>query len=291
MDLRPFSLSPADVATGASLLSYQPIVLSDRLVTGCAHSWLYEDDPEAPELSDGAFVFDRDKVGPEKFDRALAANLALIRTYEHFADEIASRFAGASFLDVSCNTGLFPVMVARRGMGDCAGLEPKPLGDALAFLARVTGTRARFMRGGYLSDPVGLFERTSDKLQRVGRFDVVSNMAFLCHLGEPLQFLQALADVASKAVFIWSGFLDDPEYVIRLNEPRPDKLAGDHRFFWQKFASGSAMSVSLLKRSMALLGFASSFEVQYPLDGLPPDWTARHMPHYGPFRAFLFVRG
>ena len=43
----------------------------------------------------------------------------------------------------------------------------------------------------------------------------VSSCALLCHLPDPLHFLKAIASLAKKALFVWSGFVESEELLIR----------------------------------------------------------------------------
>jgi hypothetical protein len=290
MDLRRFNLAPAEVNAAKRLLAYQPFIISDDACTGVAYSWLHTERPEFAYLPMDK-VHERSRMGNEHFALALETTARLIKTYEHFARTLCDLFPGASYLDVSCNTGWFPVVASQNGMGECAGLDPGDFGEAVAFLNRIAGGRAEFIRGGYLPVPPSLALRTATGAGPLGRqFDVVSNLEFLCHLADPLHFLHALASVARKAIFLWSGFIDSPELAIRFNPPLASAPPGFHDYFWGKFSNGTAMTTALLRQSMQMLGFTKMMEVGYPPDGLSPDWHAHNMAHYGPHRAFLFVR-
>jgi hypothetical protein len=290
MDLRPYNLTPEDIARAKQLFAYQPFVISDSICTGVAYNWLHEADPEGAWRK-GAEVYDRAIVGPEKFQLAAEANLKLQRTYDRFVMTLCHLFPGGSYLDVSCNNGYFPVTASLNGMGESVGLDPGDFGGAIEFLNRVTGSRAAFVRGGYAPIPPSLMQHTAGGDAPLGRqFDVVSNLEFMCHLADPLHFLHAVASAARKAVFLWSGFVDSDEYIIRLNPPLASAPPGQREYFWGEFSSGTAISTKLVYTSMAMLGFPHALEVASPPDGLPPDWHEKNMPHYQRHRAFLFIR-
>lgn len=284
MDLRPYRLSASAVERAKMLFEYQPLIVSDTVCTGVAYDWLYSPDPEAHPRRE---VYDLATDGPELFERAFDANLRLSRTYAAFARAIAAACPGGSYLDVSCNSGLLPVYLSLNGMAECFGLDLPRHAPAFSFLADLTGSRARFLPGAYVNDGVPTIATSHPDDGR--EFDVVSSMAFLCHLGDPLHFLQALAGAAKKVVFLWSGFIDSDENLIRLGEPRPMSQPGLSGV-WSRYAYGTALSTNLLFSTMNLLGFPLRLEVAYPPDGLPPDWHEANMRQYGRFRAFLFVR-
>ncbi|HEX9466186.1 MAG TPA: methyltransferase domain-containing protein [Alphaproteobacteria bacterium] len=285
MDLRPYRLSAADVERAKALLEYQPFIVADTVCTGVAYDWLYSPDPEAHPRRE---VYDLSADGPEMFQRALDANTRLLRTYEAFARAMCAAFPGETYLDVSCNSGLLPIFMSLNGMGDCFGLDLPRHANAFSFLTGLTGSPARFMPGAYVNEPQPAIA-TGNPDDSGREFDVVSSMAFLCHVGDPLHVLQVLAGIAKKAVFVWSGFIESDENLIRLGEPRPASQPG-LTGVWSRYSYGTALSTRLLFSTMNLLGFPFRLEVAYPPDGLAPDWHQANMKQYGAFRAFLFVR-
>src|SRR4051812_9820557 len=119
MDLRRYSLTADQVAHGKALFGYQPVILSDAVCTGVAYKWLHVPVPDAIGLD----PFDRNEVGPQVFELALAANTKLIRTYEAYGRAICSLFPGGTYLDIACNTGFFPVFASLNGMRESVGLD------------------------------------------------------------------------------------------------------------------------------------------------------------------------
>lgn len=285
MDLRAFRLPPSAVEEAKRLLDYQPFIVSDTVCTGVAYDWLYSADPEAHPRRE---VYDLAIDGPELFRKAWDANMRLSRTYAAFARAISGACPGGTYLDVSCNSGQLPVFMSLNGMGDCFGLDLPKHGTAFSFLAQLTGSRARFLPGAYVNEGKATIA-TSVPEDGNREFDVVSSMAFLCHVGDPLHFLQALAAAAKKAVFLWSGFIDSQENLIRFGAARPLAQPGLSGV-WSRFSYGTALSTNLLFSTMNLLGFPMRLEVAYPPDGLAPDWHEANMKQYGRFRAFLFIR-
>jgi hypothetical protein len=119
------------------------------------------------------------------------------------------------------------------------------------------------------------------------QFDVVTNSAFLCHVGEPLHFLGALANIARHALLIYNGFLETDEYLIRFNAPR-SFIQGQ---FPACFNDGTALSVGLFKESMRQLGFPKVTALPNAPGGLPRDWHLAKMSKFGRWIAFLCERG
>jgi SAM-dependent methyltransferase len=287
MDLRRYNLSAGQVARAKALFGYQPVILSDSVCTGVAYKWLHVAVPDAIGLD----PFDRNDVGPEMFELALAANTRLIRTYEAYGRAICSLFPSGTYLDIACNTGFFPVFASLNGMRECVGLDPGDHADAVAFLNDITGANAEFVRGGYAGPVPMLVSYGPDGAQEFKRkFDVVSTLEFMCHLGDPLQFLQAVAASAKKAVFIWGGFLQSDELLIRLGDPIDYDAPGFEGLMWSRFCYATSISTRLLSTMMHMLGFPLRLEIAYPPDGLPPDWHAANLSEYQPHQAYIFVR-
>src|ERR1051326_7099779 len=207
MDLRQFNPSRERVEEAARLLRYQPFILDDDRHTGVAHTWLHSPDPTAVTADD--FFFDKRIVSRETWDEACDANRRLATMYDAFIDRIVDVCPReGSYLDVACNTGYFPVRASLAGIRTAAGIDLGDFSEAFQLLNEITGSAARFAIGGYdsaahtltLPRDLGLFS-----------YDVVSSSAFLCHLPDPLHFLKAMADIARKAIFVWSGFVDSEE--------------------------------------------------------------------------------
>lgn len=280
MDLRRYSLDDAALTEARATLGYQPFRVTETVVTGVGYSWLHGVTPEAlyqPQLS-----FDRDRDPPETWDRAVAANHRLARSYDRFLDAMAAACPGGSFLDVSCNSGYFPVGASLRGMRPAIGIDCLAYNRQVDLLNRATGAQAIFLYGEYrppehrLALPSGLSSK----------FDVVSNSAFLCHVPDPLSLLKALADIAAHALFIWAPILRSDDLLIRYH--------GMNRFFDLPFPWGfddaTAISDALLILSMTQLGFPNHVELEPTPDAWPAEWDNPMMKPYQPLRAFLFRR-
>lgn len=280
MDLRRYALAGDVLAAARALLNYQPFRVAETVVTGVGHSWRYGDTTDAlyrPQL-----VFDRDREAPEIWERAVAENHRLARSYETFLDAIAAACPGGSYLDLCCNTGYFPVGASLRGMAPAIGVDVLKFDLQIDLLNHVTGAKAVFQYGEY--EPSEHRFRLPSGLP--ARFDVVSNLAFMCHVPDPLSLLKVLAELADHAVFLWAPILASDELLIRYH--------GERRFFGKPFPwgfdDGTAISEALLLQSMDELGFPRHAEIAPPSDGWPVEWDNPMMKPYQPMRAFLFTR-
>lgn len=119
------------------------------------------------------------------------------------------------------------------------------------------------------------------------QFDLVSCIAFLIHVPEPLHLLRYMADRARHAVFLWSAFPRDDMMIVRY--PKLHQFS-EGPFPWS-FDAGVAISDSLLFYAMSELGFPDAVEITPPADGWPPVCGNPLVAPYEPLRGILFTRG
>jgi hypothetical protein len=99
MDLRT-KLSASDASRAATILDYQPFILSDDLQTGVGYS-LYRGGDERVAVP---LVFRRADWSSQ-WDNITEYNGWLRAMYDGLLDELAKRFPGGSLLDLACNNG------------------------------------------------------------------------------------------------------------------------------------------------------------------------------------------
>jgi SAM-dependent methyltransferase len=280
MDLREFGIDAAQANAAAALLHYQPFILDDDRQTGVAYSWLYSDDPTRDHY--GRLLFDRSKVSADVWQHAWDANRRLATMYDAFVSVIADVCRAGSYLDIGCNTGYLPVRASLSGVKVTAGLDYDDYTAAFDFLNAITGSRASFYQGMY-EPAVHALKPAAGPLDS---YDVVSATAILCHVPDPLHFLRAISCLAKKALFLWSGFVESDELLIRYNPENKFHI----KKFPDGFDDGTSISLGLLFHAMRALGFSRHEEVQNQPTWLPADWHTRGIPSYQRFRAFLFTR-
>jgi SAM-dependent methyltransferase len=259
-------------------LNYQPFRLSETVHTGVGYSWLHAS--ELDDLNRPQLVFDKAADDDETWRKSLTAYELLARTYVALLNATIAECPGGSYLDLCCNSGYLPVAASKRGMHPSVGVDVGDFSAQIEFLNKVTGSGASFARGEYRPRE----HRFSLPFAR--HFDVVSNLAFMCHVPDPLHLLKSISELADHAVLLWSGFPRDDAMIIRY--PAPNQFAAD-AFPWG-FDAGTAISDSLLVLSMQQLGFSRHREIVVA-DGWPPEWDNRFMRPYQPLRGFLFMRG
>lgn len=279
MDLRPYSPSAAQIAQCVTILKYQPFRISDAVLTGVGHSWMYEADRKG--FWHPQFMFDSKNDSADRWRDGLDACERLSRTYSSFVDAIVRTCPGGSYLDLCCNTGYMPVLAFLRGMRETVGSDAGDFSGAMSLLNEITGAKAKFVRSAFD------IEKRCFAPPWAQQFDVVSSMAYLLHVPEPLHFLRIVAGLSRHSVLLWSTFTRNDEKIIRYSLTNEFlDLA-----FPFGFDAGVGISDTLLIFSMRELGFPNYFEIVPEPDGWPVEWDNPLMKPYQPLRAFMFTRG
>jgi hypothetical protein len=244
MDLRRH-LSSNQVARAAAVLNYQPFILSDDVQTGAAWSWVSGVDPRVkPPL-----VFNRRNFEAQ-WDAITDANGRMRAMYDDLLDELATRFPGASLLDIACSNGYFPVGACARGMKGY-GIDRSNHAPSIRFLNDALGTRARFARSPY--DP---YRR---RLMGWGRYDVTVISAIMCHLPDPLHFLAATARKTKKAILFWGQIVETENLLISYSAPHT--ALSTLRDFPFNFNDNTRLSRGLFHVALKQLGFCEIVEI------------------------------
>ena len=265
------------------LISYQPFIFAEDLEAGVGYEFEkghYAGLVHFPDMPADL------RSSPDLARRLLPAhnklhfrdaNRRLAAYYDYIIDWILGEVgdaSGLSFLDVGCNNGYLPLGFLHRNALRAAGCDRQDFSRVFGLLNRINGSEAEFIHAWY--------EPSSHRLDGVGSFDVVTSMAMLCHVSDPLHLLKALGEISRKALFVWTLFSDDEGNVVRYGDPRGD-YPGDR--FPYCFDNMTVLSAQLLRKSVEMMGFSRLVE-------LPP---LGEMPSYSwkgfPFRGFLAIRG
>jgi hypothetical protein len=250
------------------LINYQPFVFADHLETGVALEFergeyvglIHCPDIEAERLA-ASPELRRLVVRPEDAEAFRLANGRLRRLYDGIADALCAAVgdvAAASFLDVGCNAGYFPLSFRLRGARWAGGCDRQDYAEAFALLNAVLATDAEFIASSY--DPL------QHQLPGVEPADVVISMAVLCHLSDPLWHLARLGALARRALFVWTLVNPDEGHSIRYGEARQHYRDDP---FPVCFDDNVSLSMGLLRRSFELMGFRSIVEMPEPGSDLP----------------------
>lgn len=287
MDLRPNDLTQSQLDHVKSLvieglISYQPFIFSDDLEAGVGYEFEegryaglvhFPDIPKdllsSPELARRILPVDERQPFHD-------ANRRLAAFYDTLVNQIASEVGGVrsnTFLDVGCNNGYIPLSFSLLGAASATGYDRQDFSKIFDLLNPILGTNARFVHAWY--DPA------EHAIPNLEMFDVVTSMAMVCHVSDPLHLLSSLGKIARKALFVWTLVSEDDSNVIRYGDPRGDYPADSFPFCFDNL---TVLSVPILKKSMELLGFSRIIEL--PLGENIPRYSWKGYS----FRGFLAIR-
>ena len=269
MDLREVLKTDPQRVEATLLLDYQPFIIADDVQTGAAHGWVYGDDPRTkPQL-----IFRRSEETEENWHRITDSNARLRRMYDDFIGAIVDRFPGASYLDLACNNGYFPVRASQAGMRPAVGADGDfSYREAVRFLNRALGTHAQFKgrfydsrlrRARWIGRGLGM-----GRFLGLGRYDVVSLVAILCHLPDPLGFLAYAGSRAKEAIFFMGQVFDSDAMLIGYQQPH--RALGTGERFPFRFNDNTRLSRGLLFHSLEQMGFSRVVELPWRDEWLPP---------------------
>jgi SAM-dependent methyltransferase len=264
IDLSSGDFTGAEIEFLKGKLGYQPFILPGPIYTGAGLSqiknsplrWLQADDPN-PER--------------EEFLREWNNQAQMYEDLISFTVDRLGGVKGMTYLDLASNAGYFCYRMSQLGAIGPVGIDIGDYHQTYEVVNRALGTDSRFAGGHYDA-------RTHQVVGVDGDFDIVSNIAFMCHSSDPTFLLAALANRAKKALLIFSKFSRDDEY--RINYPQTTHRYGK-REFPLCFDAQTDISDSLLKFGLTRLGFATIEEIPRR-----PTW----LPRAPTWRAFLAIR-
>ena len=205
------------------LLTYQPFVFSPDFEVGVGYEFeadsyvglVYYPDIDAnllksPQLS-------RLIVSPDNYAPYHAANRRLAADYDYLVDRISDAVGGAAgntFLDVGCNVGYFPQSFAQRGAKIAAGCDRQDFSRTFSLPNAINGRDVSYLAAWY--------EPSRHTIEGLEPFDVVTSLAMVCHVADPLHLLSAMGKLARKAIFVWTLINDDDGNTCHYGNPRGD---------------------------------------------------------------------
>jgi 2-polyprenyl-3-methyl-5-hydroxy-6-metoxy-1,4-benzoquinol methylase len=268
MDLRAYRLSAADIQEARRHLYYQPFIVSDEVQTGIAYDWAH---------SKGIYQMQRSEVSPAEWEEFCHLNEQLRNLYDYWIGEIdrySGGIAGRSVVDTACAEGYFLYRSKQRGAASCTGYDLAPhLAGTTAFLNRVTGLGIEFRNIPY--------DMRAHRIAGASPSDIVISSAILVHLSDPTYYLEHVASLARRALFVFSTFEDTDAYRITFEQPR--QYHDQNARFPLCFSGRNLVSTGLLKFAISDLGFRDLIEIPTPKGiDLPLDWSMH--------RAFIALR-
>ena len=286
MDLRGFIKKNSHINKAKGLIvrgviNYQPYVFADDLEVGVGYEFLngeFSGMVYWPTINPRLLKNPAIKkfiISNEAKTQFTEANQRLRVMYDTFIDEICAYFGDISsttFADICCNSGYFPLSFSLRGAKKAVGYDRGNFTKCFNLLNEILGTNAEFINQHY--------DGQIQTIPKCESYDVVTSIAVLCHLSDPLQHLAFLGSIARKAIFIWTPVTDDEDYCIRFGEPNKYYKSDEFPLCFDNITRPSA---KLLRKSLELMGFTNIHEIPNKDGGMPESF-------YRPHKAFLAMR-
>ena len=286
MDLRDYNptceqLSEAVHLACKGLLCYQPFIFSNNFATGAGYEF-------ANHAAEGSgFVYCGESI-PEKYIGSEGSQRYLIDSslkqqffednqrlrlfYESMIDLAVSKLGDVSNLtaaDVGCCSGYFPLALAKRGFCKVVGYDRVNYTDTFKLLNSILGTTAEFRHQPYIGK-LSSIEQLGDEC-----FDLISSIAVLVHLSDPLQHLACLGRMARKALLVWTTTVEDGRDELVLKYRSINRYYDDQEFPY--CFDTNEISPSLLKQSLKLMGFSELYEIKNFSGGMPNSFFNQHI--------------
>jgi SAM-dependent methyltransferase len=257
------------------LLNYQPFVFSDDLAVGAGMNIIGNErlrKAETPSIwcssltpQEAATDYAvRQVARPEVREDFLTANERMRRYYDDLVDKTEAALGslkGFSTLDVGCCSGYFPISFALRGAKNVVGMDRVDYSQSIGLLNEICGTRVQFRMHSY-----------DGSIKSNEQFDLVSSIAVLCHLSDPLQHLSWLGSSARKALLVFTPCDDVDNYSIRFRSV--------NRYYQDDFPycfDMVTLSRKLLRLAMERMGFTKLIEIPVGATSMPADWQHLHL--------------
>lgn len=290
MDLRthapkPGQLEQAKKLAIRGLITYQPFIFSDKLETGVGLEFdegervglVYHPEID-PELVKRSPELRRIILDPARHRPFHESNRRLGALYDFFVKKIADEIGdvrGTRFLDIGCNSGYLPLSFSLLGAKEAAGCDRENnFSEVFDFMNGILGAQSAFLHTHY--------DSRTHRVENCQPYDVVTSMAVLCHLSDPLEHLACLGSLAKKALFLWTLVNPDPGFTIHFGEPQ-NHYAEDA--FPRCFDNKVCPSMDLIRYSLEKMGFRNIHEITDNGPGTKPFAWQEY-----PFKGILALR-
>lgn len=260
MDLRPYKPTKQQIIEAQKYLDYQPFILSDTVQTGVGYGFLYGEGKP--------FMIEKDKATKEEWKNFTDANGRMRKMYDDWVDAtcaVVGNIKGLTIAEMGCNTGYFLYRFMEKGAAKAFGFDRNDLTPAFNILNNITGYNVKFKQNSY-----DLLTHTA---KGVKKYDIVISSAVICHLSDPLNYINFLASTTKKVLLVHTRISDENEYVITLGEA--NRYYKDDPFPIC-FDNNTTISKGLFLESMRLTGFNRVQEIEYRDDWLPMNWYHWH---------------
>lgn len=256
MDLRRYNLSDKQINEGKNLLTYQPFIISDDIQTGNAYAFLY---------GEGSLtVMEKDNCSEEEWKKFTEANAKMRAMYDDWIDATCAsvgHLSKLSVVDTACNNGYFLYRFWEKGIRECVGYDRADYSASINLLNNITGYKVRFVHEPY--------NPRTHKINGCKKYDIVISSAIMCHLSDPLDYINFLGSITNKALLLHTRVSEENAFIIYLGKA--------NRYYEEDsfpvcFDNDVTVSRGLLFESLRMVGFHDIIEVEYKDSWLPKDW-------------------
>lgn len=287
IDLRKLNLSPQQIAGFGDGL-YQPFVFSDACCSGAGYSWMTGEPILAMDRNTGtAYRW----IGPgkpltieafdptsESYSRFSELSARLAAMYESWIESVCESLGdvrGLSVLDTAANAGYFLFRFLERGASTATGYDRLDLSHVYTLLNGLTGCRVDFRCVPY--------DMSNHTIRGAEKADIVISTAIMCHLSDPLYYLNFLGSLTRRALLLFSSF-DDHDGRFRIT------FEGARQYYPESpfpicFDKLTCISRSLLDFGLKEMGFKQIVELPRQDSWIPDSWFQG-----GKFKAFVAMR-
>lgn len=213
---------------------------------------------------------------PAAWKQFTEANGRMRKMYDDWIEQMCDLVGGVSevtVVDTAANAGFFPYRFLERGAHRAIAYDMNSkLAQIYDLLNVITGFEAEFVNTPY--------DQMTHEIPGAEKGDIVISSAIMCHLSDPLYYLNFLSSITKKALFLFTSIDDSKQ--LRITYREPGQFYPEYPFPIC-FDNMTTVSRPLIELGLRELGFKEIVELEYRKDWLPMSW-------YKQFKAIVALR-
>lgn len=258
MDLRKYKPTIEQIELIKPYCGYQPFILSDECQSGIAHNWIYHSNLR---------VVERGSVTKATWKQFTRLNQKMREMYDSWIVSLCNLLGSIdnmSVCDTSANQGYFLYRLLERGAGNCIGYDLIDESVNFAVMNQITGLTANFIHTQY--------DMMKHHIPGAQVADIVISTAMMCHLSDPLYYLDFIGSITKKALLLFSTIDDEKNFRIIYDGAKyyyPDQS------FPICFDQLNHVSSELIYFGLRELNFHKIIELHHQKNWMPKKWYKR----------------
>lgn len=268
-------------------LCYHPYTFADDFQVGAGYHFLH---PPSAAMCHRPSAYQPGQphvIDPSILGEFVDGNNRLRRLYDSivtFTCDAVGDLSGLTFADVGCNSGYMTFSFALRG-AESVGYDREDYTEAFALMNEIVAGRvaqdeqSSVMRFSPVTFEHAAYSSKTRTMPGMREFDVVTSLAVLCHLHDPLEHLAMLGSMAKKALLVWAPTVKSDDYVVWYGAPgviEPNRFFADAPFP-ECFTTTTKLSPPMLRKSLELMGFKTILQMKNVEGGMPDHWFDQHV--------------